>query len=64
MPNMTYCRHENTADALADVWSRWDDFDEESATQFELGGRRRLIELVQEMHQRFEEDGVYDALEL
>ena len=63
MSNMSYCRHENTANDLADVLDRWDDFNEEEATQFELNGRLRIIRMVRELNERFEEEGIYDDID-
>lgn len=44
MSNMSYCRNENTAGDLLDVWENWhdtEDFDEREAR-----GRARIIELA------------------
>lgn len=60
MSNMGYCRHENTARDLNDVWEQWEDFDADEATKYELKGRERIIRLVREMHEQFEFDGTYD----
>jgi hypothetical protein len=49
MSNMSYCRHENTANDLADVVECWEDFDSATANQFELSGRKRIIELAREI---------------
>jgi hypothetical protein len=48
MSNMSYCRHENTANDLADVVENWVD-DPSELNEYELRGRRRIIELAQEI---------------
>lgn len=63
MASMTYCRHENAATELSQVWELWEDWDAESSNEYEARGRRRLIKLVREMHDQFECDGTYDALD-
>jgi hypothetical protein len=50
MGNMSYCRHENTAQDLEDVWEKWDDFDPDEADDREKAGRARLLSLIKEMH--------------
>jgi len=49
MPNMSYCRHSNTASDLNDVYERWYDFDEEEEMEInngcEVRAREWLIEL-------------------
>ncbi len=49
MSSMTYCRHENTANDLAQVVNLWDDFDPEYADEHETRGRARIIELAHEI---------------
>jgi hypothetical protein len=49
MTNMSYCRHENTANDLQDVVDRWNDFDPDDATPYEIDGRRRIVELAREI---------------
>jgi len=63
MPSMTYCRHENTAAELAQVWELWEDADADELNEYEAKGRRRIIRLVREMHEQFEFDGSYDELD-
>lgn len=48
MPNMSYCRFENTARDLEDCWRNWRDFDEdgEPLNQFEREGKARVVELA------------------
>lgn len=48
MGNMSYCRHENTYQDLADVWFDWVD-DPEELSQYERDAREKLIELIFEM---------------
>ena len=45
MGNMSYCRNENTAQDLADVWDNWDD----DLSEYETKARARLCELILEM---------------
>lgn len=59
MGNMSYCRHENTAGDLAEVWELWD---ESEKSESEKRGRKRIVELVKEMHEQFEFDGTYDEV--
>ena len=59
MANMSYCRHENTARDLDEVWEQWVD-DPQELNPYEQEGRSRIIRLVQEMHTQFEADGTYD----
>lgn len=67
MSNMSYCRHENTARDLQDVWEHW--FEDEEGkeytfndlNEYEQRGRNRIIRLVQEMYEQFESDGEYDS---
>ncbi len=63
MTSMTYCRHENTAADMAQVWDLWEDFDPDGANDYEKRGRRRIIELVREMHDQFDNDGTYDVVD-
>lgn len=62
MPRMTYCRHENTAADLSRVWDLWEDY-EPGSSEYEDRGRRRIVSLVREMHEQFEFDGTYDAMD-
>jgi hypothetical protein len=61
MPNMSYCRHENTARDLDDVWEQWEDY-APGTSEYEDRARRRIVEIVCEMHAQFEFDGTYDEL--
>lgn len=56
---MSYCRHENTARDLDDVWEQWVD-DPEELNPYEQKGRSRIIRLVQEMHDHFDSMGIYE----
>lgn len=61
MGNMSYCRHENTYNDLADVWEEWVDNDEaKSLDEYEKRARRNIAELVSEMHYQFANDGTYE----
>lgn len=53
MGNMSYCRHENTASDLADVWDRWEDAEMEDLSTSEQSARKRIIEMVQQLHEQF-----------
>jgi hypothetical protein len=53
MPNMGYCRFENTATDLQDCWEHFDD-DELSPT--EERGRREIIELAVEIARTYGDD--------
>lgn len=59
MANMSYCRHENTANDLFDVWAQWEDYTEGTSV-YEDKGRRRIIRLVEEMYDQFKWEGLYD----
>ncbi len=56
MANMSYCRHENTAMDLAQVVARWEDFDPEQASKYELHGRAQIIKLVRELSDLIDEE--------
>lgn len=66
MSNMSYCRHENTARDLDDVWNQW--YEDESGhsytiadlNSYEQAGRKKITRLVREMYEQFENDGEYD----
>lgn len=63
MSNMSYCRHENTYGDLADVWDNWE-WDASAITnEYEKKYRRRLIQLVREMHEEFDSLGTYNEPE-
>lgn len=46
MSNMSYCRHENTAEDLEEVVEQWHYFDEEDSSSQEIRARKRIIELA------------------
>lgn len=58
MGNMSYCRHENTANDLQDVQEQWWDFDEDTASEYEKRGRKRIVDLVAEMYADFVDEGL------
>lgn len=65
MPNMSYCRHENTANDLADVVENWvnshgynPEGERVNLDEYETAGRARLIEMVTELYHSFVEDGI------
>lgn len=60
MSNMSYCRHENTARDLDEVWNLWFEDDTEDLNEYEARGRRKIIKLVREMYEQFEADGEYE----
>jgi len=60
--NMSYCRHENTASDLADVWEDWENTDPYALSEHERRGRLKIIVLVREMHEQFEADDTYDEV--
>lgn len=49
MGNMSYCRHENTANDLQNVVENWHDYDETTANSYERRGRERIINLAREI---------------
>lgn len=54
MANMSYCRFENTANALQDCWEHWGDTPEsELSSDYERRGKQRLRDLVLEMAETF-----------
>ncbi|MCG8151223.1 hypothetical protein GUY44_12090 [Pimelobacter simplex] len=59
---MEYCRHENTAREMSQVWDLWEDY-ETGGNDYEDRGRRQIIRLVREMHDQFEFDGTYDEVD-
>lgn len=61
MSNMRYCRHENTARDLAEVWDLWFEEDTEDLSSYEAQGRRNIVKLVREMYEQFESDGEYEG---
>lgn len=62
MSNMGYCRHENTARDLADVWEQWYDTDFDSLDRYERVGRKKIVQLVAEMYDALLEDGTFEEL--
>lgn len=62
MPSMSYCRHENTASELSNVWELWEDY-ENGTNEYEDRARVRIAKLVREMHEQFEFDGTYDEVD-
>lgn len=57
MPNMSYCRFENTAADLRDCDEHWDDVpDEKLSSNRERRGKSDLRELILEMAERFKEE--------
>ena len=63
MVSMSYCRHENTAADLGICWEQWYDDEPDTFNQYEQAGRRRIVKIVREMHQEFEDDGTYERLD-
>ena len=58
MPNMSYCRFENTAHDLADCLEHWDDVpDEELSSDYERRGKKRLKNLILDLAEMLDEDG-------
>ncbi len=47
--SQSYCRHENTLQELRQVWEKWDEFDEDSGSEYEITARAQLLELIAEM---------------
>jgi len=47
MPNMSYCRFENTSKDLGDCVENWEL--EEDANDYEKEGKRKIIELAREI---------------
>lgn len=48
MPNMSYCRMENTARDLDDCVENWD-LDPDTASYEEFQGRKRIFDMAQEI---------------
>lgn len=55
MANMSYVRHENTYNDLADVWEQWYDY-EEGSSEYEDRARKNIKALVREMYADFAYD--------
>ena len=55
MANMSYCRMENTAQDLQDVYENWEDADSES----ELRYREKILKLCHRIINAFDEEGEY-----
>lgn len=51
MPNMSYCRFENTARDLADVAEHWDDG--EPLSKDELRGKRSILRSIRDILNSF-----------
>ena len=47
--SQSYCRHENTLQEMRQVWEKWDEFDEDSDSEYEITARTKLLELISEM---------------
>ena len=47
--SQSYCRHENTLQEMRQVWEKWDEFDEDSDSEYEITARAKLLELIAEM---------------
>ena len=47
--SQSYCRHENTLQEMRQVWEMWDEFDEDSDSEYEITARAHLLELIAEM---------------
>ena len=60
MSNMSHCRHHNTYRDLAEVWDLWEDG---ASNDGDAAARKRLVELVREMHEQFDFDGTYDEVD-
>ena len=56
MSNMSYCRHENTANDLEDCYERWDDFDPEDSSSHEIRGRKKLLRLCKDIVSDYGDD--------
>lgn len=50
MANMSYCRHENTAADLEDVWDQWNDY-KEGTSEYEDEARKRILRLIVDMYE-------------
>jgi hypothetical protein len=59
MVNMSYCRHENTYNALKEVYEQWDEFKKDESSEYEVRGRESLIALIKDMAEDYgvSEDG-------
>ena len=55
MANMSYCRMENTAQDLQDVYENWEEADSES----ELKHREKILTLCRRIINAFDEEGGY-----
>ena len=47
--SQSYCRHENTLQEMRQVWEKWDEFDEDSDSEYVITARAQLLELIAEM---------------
>jgi len=59
MSNMSYCRHENTARDLEEVWEQWEDY-EEGTSEYEDSARKRIVYLVEQMFWDFVYEGLIE----
>lgn len=57
MPNMSYCRFENTANDLADCLEHFEDTD---LSIYERAGRERIFNMAQEIVSYYTEDDLID----
>lgn len=61
MSNMSYVRHENTANDLSDVCSQWNDYDDiEEFSEYELKGRRQILKLAVMLYRALEDSDMID----
>ena len=49
MGNMSYCRFENTSNALQDCVDNWNEEDVDDLNEHEQKGKRRIIALAREI---------------
>ena len=59
MPNMSYCRFENTYNDLMDCYNNMENVNSESEKQY----RQRLISLCHDIIQDYGDDDVFDNKE-
>jgi hypothetical protein len=57
--SMGYCRHENAFSEMQRVWEEWDDYTPGSS-DYEDRARKRIVDLVADMHEQFAFEGAYD----
>jgi hypothetical protein len=60
MPNMSYCRFENTANDLKDCYDNWESLDRLDADEIpngdEIKARKRLLRICKEIVATFGDD--------